>query len=622
MAQKTMYKAINNSPVTTLAQAITATATEIELVDATVLPAGPNIATIGTDESAELVLYTSISSNRLTGCTRGFNSTIAKQWPVGSKIYRGYTAYDHDTFKKNIEDLDATAVRGINLGGSPLAMDSSKKVNIPVNAAGGVLKLDENGLIAPAYIPGLTVHRWGVQIPADSQAACTRLYDAQGMVANAHKGSYNDTLRNDFDDVFLMKEMEETIGYDIAGKKIVATSSDGTLLRDGSTGDVFKYKPPHYHLRKKLSDGSEIRAFSDGPLPEYEYVPGVLVPVYLASAYDKDSEGNNATGKLRSVAGDFTIPLTSVSLENFFAKAKNTGCTLMDMTHAADLADMMLIEFATRNIQTAIGSGISSNSYSASTNPAIAETGANRVVLTNAQAAGFTLYNTISIGASGLGSDKAAYRKITAINDLGNGTSEIVFEGDPVNILTTDVVCATKNKLGQADAILRGSGYIGVNGKASVSYRGIQDPYGHVFQGLLGVLKQGTHPPKYFYCDDPAKYAMSVTEDYREIGECLVDAEGYVKTMLHNPTAAMPTSLIGDEVGAGSTTYWCDYVYRNAKPETEEASRLRVPFLGGSWYGVGNGGPWYVSWFSAPSRSAWYYGSRLLVIPPWGVRGA
>lgn len=622
MAQTTMYPAINNSPVSTLAQAITATATEIELVDASVLPAAPNLVTIGTDETAELVLYTAVSSNRLTGCTRGFNSTTAKQWAVGTKVYRCYTAYDHDTFRKNILDLDANAVKGVKLGTTELSKDSSNKVSIPINQAGGALVLDSDGLIAPAYIPGLTVHRWGVQIPATSSATCTRLYDAQGMVANAHTGSYNDSLRNDFDDVFLMKEMEETIGYDIANKKIVATSSDGNLLRDGSTGDLFKYKPPHYHLRQVLSDGSEIRAFADGPLPGYEYVPGVLVPVYLASAADDASKANDGNGTMRSIAGDFTIPLTSVSMTNFMAKATNTGCSLMDMTHYADLADMMLIEFATRNAQSAMGNGISSNFYSNSTHPAVAESGANRVVLTNTQAANFTLYNTICIDASTYSNSKAAYRKITAINDLGNGNSEIVFDGDPVDVLTTDVVLATLNKLGEADGILRGSGYIGVNGKASVSYRGIQDIYGHVFQGLLGVLKKGTHPPKYFFCDDSDKYAMSVTEDYREIGECLYNDEGYVKTVLNNMSAMMPTSMICDQIGAGSTTYWCDYCYRNTQPDTEEADRLRVPFVGGSWINGSYCGPRYVSWYSSPSLASWNRGARLLVRPPWGVRGA
>ena len=55
------------------------------------------------------------------------------------------------------------------------------------------------------------------------------------------------------------------------------------------------------------------------------------------------------------------MPLTEVSLQNFQTKATNTGCSILDVTHASDLADMMLIEFANRNMQTAIGNGISSH---------------------------------------------------------------------------------------------------------------------------------------------------------------------------------------------------------------------------------------------------------------------
>ena len=110
MSQKTMYSAINNSPVSTLAQNISANTDTIELIDASVLPAAPNIATIGTDENAELVLYTGISGSSITGCTRGFNGTSARAWTSGSKVYRGFTAYDHDTFRDNIVDLSSGKV--------------------------------------------------------------------------------------------------------------------------------------------------------------------------------------------------------------------------------------------------------------------------------------------------------------------------------------------------------------------------------------------------------------------------------------------------------------------------------------------------------------------------------
>lgn len=104
MAQQTMYPAINNSVQATLTVALAATDTTIEVTNGDVLPDAPNIATIGIDDDAELVLYMEKTDNVLSSCVRGFNSTTAKIWNVGDLIYRGFTAYDHEAFKNNIDD--------------------------------------------------------------------------------------------------------------------------------------------------------------------------------------------------------------------------------------------------------------------------------------------------------------------------------------------------------------------------------------------------------------------------------------------------------------------------------------------------------------------------------------
>lgn len=106
MAQSTMYPAINNSPQTALAADITANTTTIPVVDASCLPAAPNICTIGVEEDAELISYAAIEDNELRNCVRGFNGTTAKVWAVGEFVYRGITAYDLDTVRANILDLD------------------------------------------------------------------------------------------------------------------------------------------------------------------------------------------------------------------------------------------------------------------------------------------------------------------------------------------------------------------------------------------------------------------------------------------------------------------------------------------------------------------------------------
>ncbi|NOU63183.1 hypothetical protein GC096_03870 [Paenibacillus sp. LMG 31461] len=104
-----MYPALANSPQTELSAAITDVETTLSVVNAGLLPAAPNLATIGNDETAETILYTGISGNDLTGVTRGFQST-AKSWSIGAQVSRNFTAYDHDTFKGNIEDLSVDLV--------------------------------------------------------------------------------------------------------------------------------------------------------------------------------------------------------------------------------------------------------------------------------------------------------------------------------------------------------------------------------------------------------------------------------------------------------------------------------------------------------------------------------
>lgn len=128
MTQLTMYSGVVNSPTTTLYADITDSATTIPVNELGVFPAAPNIATIGTDVTAETVLYTGKSatdgSGNLTGVTREWNKTgtygAKKAWVSGELIGRNFGAYDADTFKANIEDLSAN-VADLSANKAPLA---------------------------------------------------------------------------------------------------------------------------------------------------------------------------------------------------------------------------------------------------------------------------------------------------------------------------------------------------------------------------------------------------------------------------------------------------------------------------------------------------------------------
>ena len=116
MALNTMYDAMPNSPQTTLAEDIAADATSMTLADASVLPAAPNLCTLGVDENAEVVSYTTITGNVVSGLIRGISGTTASVWTTGTVVARDYTSYDHDTFIDNIEELNNTKLESVDWG--------------------------------------------------------------------------------------------------------------------------------------------------------------------------------------------------------------------------------------------------------------------------------------------------------------------------------------------------------------------------------------------------------------------------------------------------------------------------------------------------------------------------
>ena len=104
--RKAMYPGKAYSPQTTLAVPINATATEITLTDASVLPEAPNIAVIGDEEQAETILYTEKNGNILSGITRGIareNEAVA--WDAGAVIARNITSLDLNAVQENIQML-------------------------------------------------------------------------------------------------------------------------------------------------------------------------------------------------------------------------------------------------------------------------------------------------------------------------------------------------------------------------------------------------------------------------------------------------------------------------------------------------------------------------------------
>ena len=135
------------SPQVALADGIGAGDTTIPVTDISAFPDAPNLATIGTDEDGETILYTAKTTNSLSGCTRGVEGT-AKAWPSGTTIARNFTNKDFDALQKNIQEAKKQADQGVSDAAS--AKSAAATAQSTANAAGTAASGANNAQTAAA----------------------------------------------------------------------------------------------------------------------------------------------------------------------------------------------------------------------------------------------------------------------------------------------------------------------------------------------------------------------------------------------------------------------------------------------------------------------------------------
>lgn len=144
------------------------------------------------------------------------------------------------------------------------------------------------------------------------------------------------------------------------------------------------------------------------------------------------------------------------------------------------------------------------------------------------------------------------------------------------------------------------------------SYRGVTNPFGHIWKWTDGCLcniqsDAAGGLSEFFVCDNPAEFASTIGSGYQLRGN-LPRKEGYVKALiLGEHGEIMPLA-----VGGGTTSYFCDYFYTNI-PASGSATR-GVLFGGNATLGAAAG---FVCAYThyAPSYTAAAFGSRLCFYP-------
>ena len=178
------------------------------------------------------------------------------------------------------------------------------------------------------------------------------------------------------------------------------------------------------------------------------------------------------------------------------------------------------------------------------------------------------------------------------------------------------VPCGTTNSLGNHTGVVD---YALKNQDESVRitfavprYRGVENPFGHLWKWTDGIKiiiqsEAAGGLSKMYICDDPSKFTNSGVGNYEYRGD-IARKEGFVKQLILGEDGdIMPLA-----VGAGSTTYFCDY-FSTSIPESGESERGVL--FGGYASAGAYAGFVCANTNNAPASASAYIGSRLCFDP-------
>ena len=385
-----------------------------------------------------------------------------------------------------------------------------------------------------------------------------------------------------------LQNMMRNCILDDNGKVVYYLNANDSTKRDtGAAADLtgkdgmMETELPDMYVRFEMDSNKCRHLQSTQPLPGFHlwrkgYVSSVEATVQrstnkLASVCSTDVDyrggNNNASydGTYRSFLG---LPATAISLNDFRAKARNRGSVEWN----ANLYRMhkmiwwlFVVEYCTFNSQDAFNAELDENGFHQ-----------------GGLGAGVTMWN-------GDWNTFNGYYPIIpcgTTNPLGNHTG------------TVDYTVSNGDKISKTFAVPR--------------YRGIENPFGHLWKWTDGIKiiiqsEAAGGLSKMYICDDPSKFTNSGVGNYEYRGD-ISRKEGYVKQLvLGEDGDIMPLA-----VGAGNTTYFCDYFYTNI-PSSGESER-GVLFGGFAVYGANAG---FVSANAnyTPTVAHAYIGSRLCFDP-------
>ena len=359
---------------------------------------------------------------------------------------------------------------------------------------------------------------------------------------------------------------------------------DGTTADlSGATGQVMVEVPAHY--RKTSLNAAQ--GYMDTEISMFPFDGAILVPRYLVSAYEAtvDRENNllssvvnasaryrggnnnaNWDGTYRSLLG---LPATSLSLSTFrqYGKNRGTGWGCYDWNMHTDIFWLFAIDYATPNSQKDF-------------NPSLDEAGFHQ---------------------GGLGGGVSTFSNWETYNSY-----------NPI------IPCGFTNSLGNNTGVKtftlnaeQAQAYGSEHSESVPSYRGIENPFGHIWKWTDGFLARGTGEYQEVYISrNRAKYADTINDSYIDMGHEAAD-NGYVKYIVASQQSLPQEKrvygdLIPTDVSGSSSTFFCDYHYT-----AHEEGAVYGALLGGIAINGADDGLAFVSSNFEPVDAYGDFGSRL-----------
>ena len=438
----------------------------------------------------------------------------------------------------------------------------------------------------------------------NSSPLWTRKNDAVGLVANARIGSL-DAVQNDFDNIYPWSDIKDC-NVDSNGEPTHYIGEAGFTRLE----EVYVYIPKHWIKRTKyeLEEDGVTNTYEEISIYDYNAPDSIEIAPYMVGKY------HTAQVSIDNVATHVSLkdvePLANTTKATYRTKARAKGSkwSLMDW-HVFDLQYLYLVEYANYNCETMVGAGFIYGDIATS---ALAESSVNRVVVSGTLPTGFYVGKKISIGSDRGNYGVARFRNITEINDYSDGNitgKEIVFDGDAVTTTTSSKIWCSPEAGGTLTDLENYSGCLGNDQKHTVSYRGIENLWGNLWQHVDGIcIKDGV---TYLSTDYENYTNDKFTAPYSALGYTNATTnDKYIKEMGYDTTCPSDDikTLVGmpTVVGGSSTTYVCDnYWY---------GSGDKIFYCGGNCSTDGSKSGIFASYcYGGSSGSAWGYGSRLLI---------